>query len=176
MRLFFALWPPGPVADRLGALASDCALRYGGRATRPDTLHLTQVFLGEVADDRLQRLIDAARRVDARSFTFHIDRLGYWQHNHLLWAGSRSPPAALIELVTRLRCALAEEGFAEADPAREFAAHITLVRRIPELKEPALPALSRPLDWPVGQFALVESCRSQAGPIYRRIAVFGLPA
>ena len=176
MRLFFALWPPAPVADRLGALGADCAHHYGGRATRADTLHLTLSFLGEVAGDRLERLIDAARSVDARRFALAIDRLGYWQHNHLLWAGSSSPPAALDELVARLRAALADEGFADAGPTRAFAAHITLVRSIPNSGGPASPGMSGTIDWTVTQFSLVESRLSHMGQAYRRVAVFGLRA
>jgi 2'-5' RNA ligase len=174
VRLFFALWPPAPVAERLGALAADCAQRYGGRATRPDTTHLTLSFLGEVADDRLQRLIEAARGVDARCFAFAVDRLGYWPHNHLLWAGSASPPDALIELVARLRAALADKGFTEADPARDFAPHVTLVRRVPVAREAASPATSGVIEWPVTQFSLVESRPSRSGPAYRHVALFGL--
>ena len=176
MRLFFALWPPLPVAQRLGALAADCAHRYGGRATQPETLHLTLSFLGEVANDRLERLIDAARSVDARRFTLAVDRVAYWPHNRLLWAGSSSPPSALIELVSGLRTALTDKGFAEPDPAREFAAHVTLVRRTPGFKDAGPPATIEPIDWCVAQYALVESRLSHAGAAYRRVAVFGLRA
>ena len=176
MRLFFALWPPAAIADRLGALAADCAHRYGGRATRPDTLHLTLSFLGEVADDRLARLIDAARSVDARRFVLAVDRVAYWQHNRLLWAGSSSPPRALIELVADLSTALNDEGFAEPDAAREFAAHLTLVRRTPGFRDTDTPALIEAIDWHVAQYALVESRLSHAGTTYRQVAVFGLRA
>ena len=176
MRLFFALWPPAPVAHRLGALAADGARRYGGKPTRPDTLHLTLLFLGEVAEDRLEWLIEAARTVHARSFALTIDGLGYWPHNHLLWAGSSTPAPALIELVARLRRALRDAGFAEEDPARDFAAHITLVRKTPKLSEPFSRATTEAIDWPVTQFSLVESRRSHAGATYRHVAVFGLPA
>ena len=176
MRLFFALWPPAPVAQRLGALAADCAHRYGGRATRPDTLHLTLSFLGEVADDRLERLIDAARNVDARRFSLAVDRIAYWQHNRLLWAGSSSPPGALIGHVADLRSALADAGFDEPDAARAFAAHVTLVRRTAGFEEADTPATLEAIDWRVAQYALVESRQSHAGAAYRRVAVFGLRA
>lgn len=176
MRLFFALWPTAPLAHRLGALAADCARRYGGKATRPDTIHLTLSFLGEVEDDRLARLIDAARRVDARAFSLAIDSLGYWPHQHLLWAGSRTPPPALIELVAHLHTALRAGGFVEDDPTRDFAAHVTLVRRIAKPGTPDSPPLNETFDWPVAQFALVDSRRSPAGPDYQRVAVFGLHA
>ena len=174
MRLFFALWPPAPLAHHLGALAADCARCNGGKATRPDTVHLTLSFLGEIEDDRLARLIDAARSVDARGFSLVIDCLGYWPHKHLLWAGSLTPPPALIDLVARLRTALRAEGFVEDDPTRDFAAHVTLVRRITKPGKPDSPALTEAFDWPVTQFALVDSRRSPAGPAYQRIAVFGL--
>ena len=176
VRLFFALWPPAPVANRLGALAADCARHYGGKPTRPDTLHLTLSFLGEVADDRLEWLIEAARTVHARRFALAIDNLGYWPHNRLLWAGSGRPAPALMALVARLRSALRDAGFAEEDATRDFAAHITLVRKTPTPGEPALPATPETIDWPVEQFALVESRRSLAGATYRHVAVFGLRA
>ena len=176
MRLFFALWPPAPVAHRLGALAAGCARQHGGQATRPDTPHLTLCFLGEVPDDRLEHLIASAQTVYARRFALAIDRLGYWQHNHLLWAGSNAPSPALDELVAQLRGALHDEGCADDDPTRAFVAHITLVRKIMNASQAIATTTIETIDWPVTQFTLVESRRTHAGPTYRHIADFGLRA
>jgi 2'-5' RNA ligase len=41
------------VAGRLAAIAGEAAARFGGRATRRDTIHLTLAFLGDVPESRL---------------------------------------------------------------------------------------------------------------------------
>lgn len=176
-RVFFALWPPAGVADRLAAIAGEAAARFGGRATRRETIHLTLAFLGDVAASRLTELGAAAAGVQAAPFTLSIDRLGCWSHNHLLWAGCEQPAAALGELQANLEKALAEAGFRVFGEGRGFAPHVTLVRRIPPGVEPGVfaPALpSNGLAWPCRHFVLVRSQPTASGSEYLVLREFSL--
>ena len=181
MRLFFALWPPRPLAEQLADIARSCAARFGGRPTRAETIHLTTAFLGEVAEARLPKLVKAAEEVRGAPFTLTLDRLGYWGHNRLLWAGSTDAavPAALGETVAGLHRALRQAGFAVADEDRLFAPHLTLVRKLRKAPERlALPAIA-PLDWPCSSLVLVSSQLSSVGSAYQIVGEFpfgaGLP-
>ena len=170
MRLFFALWPPESVAETLAAEAHALAHRFGGKATRRETIHLTLAFLGEVDDARLPQVIEAARGVRAGPFELRIDRLGYWRHNRLIWAGCSAEAPPLRELADALRERLRAAG-TPGDEAQGFVPHLTLVRNARVAAPAELPALE-PLAWRCEGFVLVRSRRTEAGAGYLAVAEF----
>ena len=178
-RVFFALWPSPEVAERLGDIADDSAQSFGGRATRRDTIHLTLAFLGNVAEARLPELSIAAASVGGEPFSINIDELGFWAHNHLLWAGCKAPSAPLDAISRRLRLALARAGFRVGGEGRDFVPHVTLVRRVPEATAPSdchPPQSIEPFIWRNERFVLVRSTLSALGSSYRIIDEFPLTA
>lgn len=178
-RVFFALWPTPEVADRLGDIAEAAARSFGGRATRRDTIHLTLAFLGNVPEARLPELSKAAASVAVEPFAINVDQLGFWSHNHLLWAGCQAASPALEALSGQLRQALARAGFRVGGEGRDFVPHVTLVRRVPEATAPSerrpLPSIE-PFAWRNERFVLVGSTLSALGSSYRIIDEFPLPA
>ena len=156
-RVFFALWPSADLAGRLHALG--CGQR--GRATRAEDLHLTLAFLGEQSEAGLERLRAIASRLSLPRSEILIDRLGYWRHNRILWAGTNELPPALLDFAERLHTALREAGFKLDE--REFAAHVTLQRNAPD--QPADGGFE-PLVWPVERWCLAESRPDETGRRY----------
>jgi len=154
-------------------------LSFGGRATRRDTIHLTLAFLGNVPEVRLPELSIAAAAVCVDPFAISLDQLGFWSHNHLLWAGCQTSVAPLDELFGQLRLALTRAGFRVGGEGRDFAPHVTLVRHVPESAAPSesrpLPPIE-PLCWDSERFVLVRSTLSALGPAYRVIDEFPLRA
>ena len=66
-RYFFALWPDEAVRDRLSALAH--ASQSGeGRRHSADDLHITLVFLGQIAPAQLRCVEDVADTVRGSIF------------------------------------------------------------------------------------------------------------
>lgn len=173
LRLFFALWPDAAVADRLAGEAREAAARHGGRPTRRDTIHLTLAFLGNVASSRLDAVKAAARSVTARPFGLTLDRLGYWHHNHLLWAGCAHPPDELAKLAGDLQKALAGAGFAPDGIGREFVPHVTLVRRVPDGMSTDTSGIAA-VEWPCDEFVLAVSETGGEGSKYRLAGRFPL--
>ena len=98
-RVFFALWPDPAVAERLAAVARDAHALCGGRIMRPDTVHLTLAFIGDLADARIESLHQAASRVTGNAFRLNLDRFGCWRHNRIVWAGCHEPPPPLLAVV-----------------------------------------------------------------------------
>lgn len=129
---------------------------------RRDTLHLTLAFIGDMPHERLDALRAAADKVAFPPFTLRLDRIAGWRHNHIVWAGASQLPGELESLVTQLNAALAEGGFPVERP--KFAAHVTLLRNA----RGELPAeeLDPPIEWPVGEFVLVESDLGSDGAQY----------
>jgi 2'-5' RNA ligase len=160
-RVFFALWPDPARALVLADLANAMASRFAGRSTRTDTVHLTLAFLGEVPETALPTLCAIAGGIKVPPFELLIDRLGYWPHNQLLWAGCSTSPAALLELVNSLQQNLGAAGFAPDRAERHFTPHISLLRKVPRIFAPGsadpLPKI-QPLPWHCSRW--VQTTRS----------------
>jgi 2'-5' RNA ligase len=171
-RLFFALWPDAASAAALGRAARAAARVCGGKPTRPETIHLTLAFIGNVPAERVTVLRQLAPRVDAGPFDLELDRIGFWRHNRILWAGAGGVPPALTLLVGQLNGLLREAGFRLED--RPFAAHVTLLRRA-DCRGGAERGIDfAPLRWPVTEFVLMESVLRPEGADYRPLARYGL--
>ena len=168
MRLFFALWPPQATVAALAAWAAKAQLLTGGRVTRPESIHLTLAFLGDVAEERAEDAIRAARSVRGTRHALPIERAKVWTHNRVGWVGPERTPPPLVHLTDSLRENLLAGGFAIED--RPFAAHVTLLRKATASRLPPLPAV----EWPVDEFTLVRSRLSQKGSSYEILARFGL--
>ncbi|MBK7898242.1 MAG: RNA 2',3'-cyclic phosphodiesterase [Azonexus sp.] len=158
-RCFFALWPD---AGLRGELAAALKALPGGRPSRPETLHLTLEFLGELSPAAIEAAGRAAATVHAQAFSWTLDHFGYWRHNRILWAGGTSPPE-LDQLVRGLRHELGSAGIRSADADRRFFPHVTLARKFPP--PAALPVLER-LPWFCGDFVLARSRLLPGGPSY----------
>jgi len=173
MRLFFALWPSASVAQALAGYAGRLAKQFGGRATRQETIHLTLAFLGDVEEAQLPAVLDVAHGVEAAPFELSLDRLGFWRHNRLIWAGSgsASPPMELHGLVESLRQRLLAASL-PCDASQSFVPHLTLVRRVGD-SHPALPELPA-MNWMCDRFVLVRSRLDSSGAGYATVAEFPL--
>jgi 2'-5' RNA ligase len=168
VRLFFALWPPRETARLLSEWAREAQRRCGGRATAEESIHLTLAFLG---DAHPARALAAARSVEAGAFELPVETACHWRHNKIVWAGPHSTPRALKMLVEALQLALFREQFILE--RRAFAAHVTLIRKVPD---PApLPELP-PIRWPAPEFVLVRSTPANAGSRYETVQSFPLSA
>jgi 2'-5' RNA ligase len=163
-RLFFALWPTDAVRARLAAAAqSHVAL---GRAIAARNLHVTMAFLGAVAAERLDHVVEIARStqkltLDGR-FILHLDRMEFWRRSSLVALTATQAPPEMLRIVDGLRSGLRERGF-QLHEHDTFRPHVTLVRDV--ARGPAAAAVT-PVQWPVESFALVESKVGQGGSQY----------
>jgi len=159
-RVFFALWPDPAVATRLATVASQVHALCGGRIMRRDTVHLTLAFIGDADAVRIESLRQAAALVSGNAFSLNLDRFGCWRHNRIVWTGCSEPPLALLALVEQLTQRLSSVGF--PPDARDFKAHLTLLRNTRCLPLPEFEAIA----WPVAEFVLAESQLSASGADY----------
>ncbi len=113
------------VQDRLKATRADVGW------VRPDNLHLTLKFLGQVEEDRLaligETIAAAVARCGAIRFVFEgIGAFPRPREARVVWIGLSHGAEALAELQTRIEIALEPLGFVRE--ARPFTAHLTLGR------------------------------------------------
>jgi len=163
-RLFFAAWPAPEVQEALGGVAQRAQRECGGQATPVHNIHLTLVFLGSIAHERLPELETLAAAISAPRFALAVDRLDYWRHNRIVWAGVEECPEALHALVAQLERALAAAGF-RCD-RRPYVPHITLLR---DARRAPSEGRTSPVRWPVEEFVLVESVQLERARVYEAL-------
>ena len=148
VRIFFALWPDNGARRALSAWQK--RLEGLGREMRPQNLHVTLVFLGNVEASRLEALQLAAAEIEVRHFELCLDELRYWEHNRIWHAAPREIPESLRHLVSELQLSLDRHGF-DFD-RREYKPHVTLLRNARMKDVPQV----EPLRWHVKDFAMVQ--------------------
>ena len=164
MRVFFALWPDDNIRQALVEAQSAVHGLAGGRRMRTETLHLTLVFIGDVACERLPDLLRTAGNVRTAAFEFSLDLLECWRRNRIAHLGASVTPGPLSGLVTRIESGL----MALQIPfdQRPYVPHVTLVRNLDCAKgNPAWP----PVTWPVRDFVLVRSSLRPEGARYEQL-------
>jgi 2'-5' RNA ligase len=134
MRLFVAAELPAELRRRLGEVQRDLKdLPLSVRWVRPEAMHLTFVFLGEVAASRREAIEqalaqpDGAAAVDA--FRLTVRGLGTFPGGgrpRVIWAGLEGDRDAAERLKDRLQGVLAPLGFPAE--SRAFKPHLTLGR------------------------------------------------
>ncbi len=131
MRLFVALELDEQARDLLAACQQRlAALDRAVRWVRPEQIHLTLQFLGEVADARVPAVTKALDRLaDQPRFEFQVGGIGTFgspRSPRVIWVGVAMPNPALASLQKTCEQALAEIGF--APEGRSYKPHLTLGR------------------------------------------------
>ena len=124
MRLFIAILFSDEVKNALLKAAAQLKSKtLTGNFTKPQNLHLTMAFLGEVQS--LERPIHALQELDFQPFPLQLGRSG--RFGDLYWAGLRES-AALSQLSQAIRASLDRAGVLYDKKA--FRPHITLARNV----------------------------------------------
>ena len=165
-RLFLALWPSPRV--RAALLDYRDAWHWDSQASlvKPEQLHLTLHFIGNVARYRLEPLIKGLA-VPFKPFELKFGHSDLWRHG-IAVLQPQAIPASLLQLHGALGLAL--QGLELPVEKREsFRPHITLARHAADTVPPAKESGLR---WCVRGYTLVESCREPAGR-YRLVQRYG---
>jgi len=170
-RLFFALWPDAGLRAAAVARLVQIVPRGVGRPQRPDQLHVTLVFLGDVPERRLAEVHAAAQASPGATFTIEFDSLEHWRRPRVLCLVAADVPPPLAALVGALKAALATRQLPVDD--RPFRPHLTLARKLARFDGPAR---VEPLAWPATTLALVESRPGPAGARYEVLGSWPLAA
>ncbi|MGD1103567.1 MAG: RNA 2',3'-cyclic phosphodiesterase [Terriglobia bacterium] len=180
MRAFIAIDLPASVhaalAEAQRSFRSACR---DARWTRPEGIHLTLKFLGEISDAQTKQVVEALAQIGPfEPFSVEVKGFGFFPQAHrprVFWAGVAAPPA-LEELVARVEGYMEKIGFARED--RAFAPHLTLARFQDPRPQPALeaavagraiPSLGK---FEASEFFLFESKLSPQGAQYRKVMRF----
>jgi 2'-5' RNA ligase len=189
MRCFVAFDLPAELRARLADVLAglDSVTPEGAvRWVRPQSIHLTLKFLGEITPDAIPGLVGALQSAAERSqpFTFSVGGLGCFPNParaRVVWIGIREDSGAMHKLYEDVETSLAGLGFRRED--RPFSPHLTLgrvrreagtgaARRVGEAVQrvpaPALGEVS------TGPLILFRSDLRPTGAVYTRVATFSL--
>jgi len=133
LRLFVACELPPAVRDALGRLQDELKARGAGRLrwVRPEGIHLTLKFLGEVSAAKREAVENALAGAVVSPFALDV-RLGSLggfggrQRLRVIWVGLEGDVEGLAELAALIEEALGPLGFPRE--RRPFAPHLTLAR------------------------------------------------
>lgn len=158
------------------------------RWVRPEGIHLTLKFLGDVPADRIEGIAHAIEDACQGSapFSLSIGGLGCFPSSkrpRVLWVGVEEPTGALVKLQASIEKALAELGF--PPEKRKFHSHLTLgrtrrqassgeVRRLGELIEST--AVGEIGEMKAEAVSLMRSDLKPTEAVYSQLAVVRLGA
>jgi len=132
MRCFLAIELPSAIRDRLRALQEQFdSLGRAVRWTKVDQIHLTLKFLGEVPDNNVPALCEAAKNIAScfEPFDLEISDTGCFPPHgqaRIVWAGIPNPPQTLIDCHKKCEQTYADLGFKKEN--RAFKPHLTIGR------------------------------------------------
>lgn len=129
MRLFLAVNFDNAAKHRILAVQQRLREAAQGSFSRPENLHLTLAFLGEVPAQRAAAARRAMEQTGAVPLHLTFDRIGFFRRDggDIWWIGLAENPA-LLRLRQELCGNLIKEGFRLEE--RRFSPHITLARQV----------------------------------------------
>ncbi len=184
MRCFIAIDLPENIHAALGERQAAFRAAVAGedadvRWTRPEGIHLTLKFLGEISAGQVAEVTESLAGLGPfEHFPVEVKGFGFFpsaRHPRVFWVGVEAPPA-LAELAVRVEEATERLGFAREQ--RAFTPHLTLARFKSSRPRPALEALAEQGAksslgrFEVSEFFLFESKLSPHGAEYRKVARF----
>lgn len=176
IRLFVAIPLPELIRTQLFLLQS--GLR-GARWIKPENIHLTLRFIGEVRNDAAADIDRALVDINAPGITLQLDGIGNFargKHPHALWVGvAKSEP--LAHLQAKIESALVRADLGPEE--RKFSPHVTIAR-LKDIRKgrvedwTAAHGAFRSTPFPVDRFVLFSSFLKSSGALYIEEASYPL--
>ncbi len=186
MRTFVAIFPPPEVREAASFGAREAVRGLAGdhrgdriRWTKPENVHLTLKFLGDVQEEVLEDLCTALAEAVAGHASFDVELTGLGafpsaRRARIMWAGVGAGSEELRSLAEEVDAALAPLGFERE--RRPYTPHLTL-GRIPgrpvslDLPSSGVEELGR---FRVQRVEFVRSTLTAKGAVYEIIGAFAL--
>ena len=179
LRSFIAVELEARVLQVIASYSKRLQTRFpsGFRWVKPDLMHLTLKFLGDVPPGKIDQISQKLDQLCAnfQPFQLQINGTGAfpsWRKPRTIWMGLKHSQE-LLDLHKQLESALAETGI--PTEGRPFSAHLTLCR-VSDYADPAAvrqlenllvsTPLASDLVWDVNDIVLYKSKLQPGGPVY----------
>jgi RNA 2',3'-cyclic 3'-phosphodiesterase len=184
MRTFIAIDITPQIRERLVVFMEQTRSSLpGARWVRPEGMHITLKFLGEITSDQKEQIEYALPAIKSQPFQIAIHGLGFFPNARsprVFWTGIEAADA-LSTLAAAVDEALAPLGFQKEKQA--YNPHLTLARFNPETKSSTLAASAKSLlertrpdfgTMTANEFFLYQSKLSPRGATYSKLTRFAL--
>jgi 2'-5' RNA ligase len=178
IRSFVAVEIPASIREDIAKLQEEIDLP-GVRLVKPDLIHVTLKFLGDVPLPKVDRVVGALRTVEQPAFTARVAGIGTFPGRSIrvVWIGAEGEFEPLFSAVEE---ALVPLGFPRE--GRKFTSHATIARvgrPTPETTDILASKLAPYREVDLGEFTaeefiLKKSTLTPGGPIYEDVAAFPL--
>lgn len=143
---------------------------------KPEKIHLTLKFIGEIGDEQLKKLTDAVEKsaFQISNFKLQISETGVFpspRNARILWLGLKDERKSLQKLSEILENECVKQGFAKEK--RDFKAHLTLARlkeKSSELVEMHLHKNFEPVEFEVSEMVVFQSELRPTGSVYKTVS------
>ena len=181
IRAFLATDLPDEILREIAGVQSSLkrSLRGDIRWVRPEGIHLTLKFFGNVSEADVRAISDIVVRqvASVAPMSFQLGELGAfpdYQHPRVIWVGLMGDIGPLAVLQKRLEQQFQTIGFPEE--GRPFRAHLTLAR-VKTAKGPiglaqSVDAIRTTGRFEIGDLSLYSSRLSPQGAFYTKLATF----
>lgn len=180
MRLFVALDLPDAVRRALAELIAQLKPKsHAPRWVRPESMHVTLKFLGNVDTQKLDSISAVLAAIhSAQPVELHFRALGFFPNEfkpRVIWSGIEATPN-LFQLAAAVEASLQPVGF--HPESRAFVPHLTLARmHSSQNLENLVRAADAMKSYDFGsaretEFHLFESTLQRSGAEYKKLATF----
>lgn len=186
IRLFAAIEPPPEVLTELERLQFRLRKLIHGsvRWVRPEGIHLTVKFFGDVPESRLEEIKNRLKQCADQSLpmNFRAADLGAFPNldrPRVIWIGIGGDVGPLAKLQKQVDDAFLPLGFAKEE--RPFRPHLTLARvKVPRMLVGLVEAMEKGGPYEAGSFTarelgLIKSDLTPQGAIYTKLAGLTFP-
>lgn len=172
MRAFIAVEVPEAIRRKITETIDTFRSNQPVKWVETQNLHITLKFLGEVPDEKVERVIELVEqlKVDFKPFEVSLANFGCFpdkKNPRVLWVGVKSGAEELIKIEQRLESALAQEGF---EIEKRFHPHLTVGRTKARCEVAVVlgkPFSSEPFT--VKGLTLFKSTLTPQGPVYEAV-------
>ncbi|MAG50532.1 RNA 2',3'-cyclic phosphodiesterase [archaeon] len=173
MRVFIAIELPKEVRDYLYVVQK----KIGGKEAKikwvsKKNIHLTLKFLGEITEERLDKLKEILKNIKFKSFKIKLSKIGVFPNENqirVVWVGLK-PEEKILELQRKI-----DESLLELFPTdQKFISHLTLGRvKLIKQKNEFIEKLNNfnveEMSFEINEFKLIKSKLTKDGPSYEII-------
>lgn len=183
MRTFIAVELPSEIKNQIARIQAEFKkIPAQVSWTKPDNIHLTLKFLGEIEEKQLNPVTEATRSgcKGVKKFKISLKGVGGFpnlRQPRVIWIGTQDGAEELISLQGKIETELEQAGYSKED--KKFRPHFTIGRvRIPENIERLALALEKTEfqaeDIDIDRVTVMKSQLSSGGSIYTALGKIDL--
>ncbi len=173
MRTFIAIELPETVKEYLKGLQKEL---IGIKASFVKDFHLTLKFLGEVSEDKIEKIKEKLKEIKFEPFKVKLGKAGGFpseSYIRVVWVGLE-PEDKIIEIQKKINEVMKNFGFKDDF---KFKSHLTLARvKFIEDKKVFIERLKqleiKPMEFEVNSFSLMKSTLTREGAVYEELRKF----